>query len=238
MEVERSLLRQYSWEGRKQASASFILHVRRVQDGTNTTPIRSSSFQISSNLVFKPSSTVASLRNSATKWSSCWATQAGDEQRQSFKLRHLPFQDKTGISRLLTAHRFIWHVLIVQPSILLIWFCWFGSWISPWVLQLRTDVSPNCRCGITSVNKSGTIRGLVCSPKSLYVILSLDVSLQQLHQATEFGVSSAGCSVFVASRAITRKSRKKKAKKQQVLKRSSTFGTETRKWHLFANYKL
>lgn len=62
-----------------------------------------------SNLVFKPSSTVASLRNSATKWSSCWATQAGDEQRQSFKLRHLPFQDKKGISRL-KAHRFVWHV--------------------------------------------------------------------------------------------------------------------------------
>ena len=126
MEAERSLLRQYSWEGRKQASASFILHVRRVQDGTNTTPIRSSSFQISSNLVFKPSSTVASLRNSATKWSSCWATQAGDEQRQSFKLRHLPFQDKKGISRLLKAHRFVWHVLHCPTLnsfdlILLIW---------------------------------------------------------------------------------------------------------------------
>ncbi len=34
MEAERSLLRQSS-EGQKQASASFILHVRRVQDGTS-----------------------------------------------------------------------------------------------------------------------------------------------------------------------------------------------------------
>lgn len=80
-----------------------------------------------SNLVFKPSSTVASLRNSATKWSSCWATQAGDEQRRSFKLRHLPLQDKKGISRLPKAHRFVWHVLHCPTLksfdlILLIWF--------------------------------------------------------------------------------------------------------------------